>query len=174
MRGFSLIEVLVSFGILIIVFAGVFAVLNVGQMNFGTGMASLDLQQQARQAMDGMTREIRQSKPGNITINPDGGAINFTVPINITTNPITYSSVINYYLNATSNQLVRVHPAGTPPGKILANDITNLSFCCIGGADCFDCQNSTTVQIQMEATKSVRQRNLTSFNLTEQVRLRNE
>ena len=171
MRGFTLIEVLVSFGILIIVFAGVFAVLNVGQMNFGTGMASLDLQQQARQAMDGMTKEIRQSRVNNITISTDRTMVDFTVPINITTNPITYSSVISYYLNA-DNQIIREHPTETT--KVLANDIRNLSFCCIGGSDCFDYQNSTTVQIQMEATKSVRQRNLTSFNLTEQVRLRNE
>lgn len=179
MRGFSLIEVLVSFGILIIMFAGIFAVLNVGQMNFGTGMASLDLQQQARQAMDGMTKEIRQgcqncpNNPNNITIASDGSGINFTVPINITADPITYSSTISYYLNE-DNQVVREYPAGTSP-KILANDITNLSFCYydIDSHSCIDTQ-STTLQIHLGASKTVRQKALTPFNLTEQVRLRNE
>ena len=71
MRGFTLVEVLVSLLILSIVLAGIFAVLNVGQMNWNSSMSSLDLQQQVRQAMDGMSKEIRQSSFSNININPD-------------------------------------------------------------------------------------------------------
>jgi len=171
MRGFTIIEVLISFAILIIVFAGIFAVLNVGGQSWNAGSGSLDLQQQARQAMDGITKELRQSNVNNITIAPDRTAINFTIPMNITTNPITYSSNIGYYLNE-DNQVIREHPVDTT--RVLANNITNLSFCCEGGDSCFDYQNSTIVQIQLEASKSVRQRALTPFNLTEQVRLRNE
>ena len=173
MRGFTLVEILVSLLILSVVLAGIFAVLNVGQMNWNSSMSSLDLQQQVRQAMDGMSKEIRQSSFSNITINPDQGAINFTVPIDITTNPITYSSTINYYLNDNS-QIVREHPSGTT--KILANDISNLSFCCVGivAANCLDYDNSTAVQIYVEGNKTVRGRTYLPFNLTEQVRLRNE
>jgi type II secretory pathway pseudopilin PulG len=172
MRGFSLIEILISSVILIIIFAGVFFVLNAGDQSWNAGTGSLDLQQQVRQAMDGMSKELRQARHGSIIIEPDARSINFTVPINITTNPPTYSSVINYYLNATSSQLERLHPLNTAP-KILANDISDLSFCCQGGSGCSDCQNSTLLQVQVNGTKTVRQRVLTPFNLTQQVRLRN-
>ena len=173
MRGFSLIEILISSVILIIIFTGVFFVLNAGDQSWNAGTGSLDLQQQVRQAMDGMSKELRQTRGGNITIEPDSRSINFTVPISITTDPVTYSSVINYYLNATSNQLERLHPSDAE-SKVLANDIADLSFCCQGGSDCFDCQNSTLLQIQVNGTKTVRQRALTPFNLTEEVGLRNE
>jgi len=173
MKGFTLIEVLISSVILIIIFTGVFLVLNAGDQSWNAGSGSLDLQQQVRQAMDGMSKELRQARGGNITIEPDGRSINFTVPINITTNPVTYSSVINYYLNAAGNQLERVHPVHTAP-KILANDIADLTFCCQGGSGCSDCQNSTLLQIQVNGAKTVRQRALTPFNLTEEVGLRNE
>lgn len=166
-KGLTLIEILVSIAILTIVIAGIFAVLNLGDMTWHSDMGLVDLQQAGRQAMDGMVREVRQSRTSDITISepgPDTGAkIQFIIPLDITTDPITYSETISYYRNS-SNQLIREYPQGET--KVLANYIDSLSFSLSG----------YLVQIQLSAEKTVRNRTL-SFPLTgvftEQVKLRN-
>ncbi len=157
MRGFTLLEILVSVGILSFLIAGIFAVLNVGDMNWHLDMGLLDLQQQARQTMNGMIRELRQSKASAITVNSTSD-ISFSVP------PQTYGDTwigpIRYYLDTQTQQIKREYTSAT---KILANNINSLNFSLSGNI----------MQIQLGAAKTVKQRAL-SFFLTEKVRLRNE
>lgn len=150
-RGFSLVEILVCIVILGIIIAAIFMVSNAANMSWDAFSAMLDLQQQARQAMEGMIREVRQSRPLDITITNLGGRINFFVP--------TSPQSVSYYLQ--SNQIIREHPLGTL--KVLANDINSLSFSLA----------AFILEIQLEARRIVRQRTL-SFLLREKVRLRNE
>lgn len=177
-RGFTLIEILVTSAILSFLIAGIFAILNVADRSQNLDMGLLGLQQEVRQAMDGMTREIRQSgRPtnlsvisDNITIGDNGTSITFSIPYNLSTH--TSISNISYYLdyldsncyqNNNCYPIKRQQPAGTGTTKILANDINSLNFSLSGNI----------MQIQLGAAKTVRQRAL-SFFLTEKVRLRNE
>lgn len=160
-RGFTLLETLVSLAILGVITAGIYMVLNVGNRSYKSDMGLLDLQQEVRQAMSGMIRELKQSNSSTITISNAGARIDFKVPTDITTSPVTYSDFIAYYIS--NNQLLREHPAGT--FRVLANDTSNLNFCWWDGVDCCDstsedCSSLKVVQIQLRAAKTVWGRNL--------------
>lgn len=152
MRGFTLLEILVSVLILGLLFAGIYGVLSVGNIIFGEDINLVDLGQQARQAMDAMVKEIRESKSSEITI-ISGNTISFKVP------PVVYGDPwvgpISYYRDVNDanndgvvNQIIREYPTGTR--KILANDITVLSFSLSGNL----------AEMQLAAQKSVRGREL--------------
>lgn len=163
MRGFTLLEVLISFVILSILTVGIYGVLNISDKTYHNDMGLLDLQQQVRQSMDGMVKELKQSKASLITISNGGARIDFKVPIDLTTSPVTYTDLIAYY--RSGNQVLREFPAGTT--KVLANDINVLNFSLAGNE----------LQVQLSAQKTVRQRVLTfplTGLLTQKVRLRNE
>ena len=173
-NGFTLVEILVTTAILTLVFLGVFSVLNVADMSWNTDMGILDLQQAARQSMDGLTREIRQSDPDrNVTIGNAGLTLQLYVP--------NVSDAINYSLS--NGQIIREHPNGV--NRVLANDISFLSFCwghsngsCTTSRDCGGvCSKSYSLEVQLRATKTVKQRVVTfpsAGPLVEEVKLRNE
>lgn len=173
-KGFSLIEILISAAILSLVILGILGILQFADMTWHSDMGLLDLQQAARQAMDGITREIRRAdRLRNVTIAADGTSIQFYIP--------DYADSITYSLS--NNQIIRQHPGGT--SRVLANDISSLSFCwlhsdgsCTSERDCGGvCSKSYLAQVQLRAGKTVKQRALVfpiAGPLTEQVRLRNE
>lgn len=168
MKGFTLIEVLFTMAIISILIAGLFMVLNMADVTWSLDEGLLGLHQQARQAMDGMVRELRQSTRSNITIT-NGTSIQFSIPTNITSVPVTYSELISY--NVSDRQLIRRHPLDE--SRVVTNDINNLTFSCWNGTNWGDdCSQSNLLQIWLSAGKTVRQRPLL-FNLTEKVRLRN-
>lgn len=167
MRGFTLAEVLVSVVILGFLFAAIYGVLNIGNIIFKDDITLVELQQQARQGMDGMIRELRQSKASVITINSSSD-ISFTIPAQTYGDP--WLGPIRYYLDSGIGQIKRDYAGAT---KILANDITALSFSITGDV----------VEIQLAAKLSARGRELcfpvpycndTSKTLKEKVKLRNE
>lgn len=174
LTGFSLIEILISTAILSLVILGILGILQFADMSWHSDMGLLDLQQAARQAMDGITREIRRVDPlRNVTMAIDGTNIQFYIP--------GYTDSITYSLS--NNQIIREHPSGT--NRVLANDISSLSFCwmhadgsCTTSRDCAGlCPTSYSAQVQLRAGKTVKQRALVfpiAGSLTEQVRLRNE
>ena len=161
MRGFTLLEILVSIVIFAVIISAIFALLKVADISWDSDMGLLDLQQSCRQAMDVMIRELRQSRPASVTLNASRDRVDFFIP--------GITEGVSYYLSG--GQIIREHPAGTT--GVLANHITELSFCCIGGVDCFACSSSKGVLINLQAAKTVKGYPL-SFGLREQVRLRNE
>lgn len=161
-KAFSLVEILTAAAIFTLIIAGIFAIFNIAGISWRSSMGLLDIQQNARLAMDGMTRELRQLKrePGRgITVSANG--ISFYIPG--TTDPIRY--------HLQDNQIIREHPLNTT--QILANNITALSFCCWAGACAADCSTSAVLQVSMQASKLIHGR-LVSLPLIEKVRLRNE
>jgi prepilin-type N-terminal cleavage/methylation domain-containing protein len=154
MKGFTLIEILVVIAILSITIAAIYGVLNIVSMTYNVDLGILDLQQNARQAMDWMVKELRESSPSDITIGAGGDDITFDTP---------NETNIRYYLDASENQIIRRYPPGT--NRIIANNIENLNFSLI----------SSLLEIQITARKpQTPQRQDLSFLLKEQVRLRNE
>ena len=151
MKGFTLVEILVGLFILSVAIAGIYAVLNIGNMTYYIDMDFLDLQQNARRAMDLMVKELRESSPGDIQITAGGGHITFD-----TLNELG----IEYYFNTQDSQIIREYPPGAT--RILANNIETLNFNLSGNL----------LDIQVTARRA--QRRDISFLLREQVRLRNE
>jgi len=165
LTGFTLLELMVSVVILSFLTLCIFAILNIGDMSWRTDMGLLDIHQQARQAMPGMIRELRQSvnnstNPVNIT---NGGAkINFYI--------YNVSKSISYYVQG--DKMIREHPPGTT--RVLATNIQSVNFCCQQGTNCnTTCTNSDVVEVRITAGKTVKFRDIL-FNLTERVKLRNE
>lgn len=115
------------------------------------------MQQTARITLDKMVKELRQTTVSNMTIT-GGTQIQFKIPTDITTTPVTYSSNIEYYLSGTD--LIREYPTGTT--SILAGNISALSFSYAS--------NYLTVQIMV--SKNLKQRTYT-FSLKEKMQLRN-
>ncbi len=176
MRGFTLLEILVSVLILGFIFGAIYGVLNVGNIIFREDITLVQLQQQGRQAMSWMVKEIRKSKPSEITLTEGNTEISFNIPPEAYGDP--WAGPISYYRDindansdGVQDQIIREYPAGT--WKILGNDITTLSFSLSGNL----------VEIQLAAKKTVQDRELcfpvlycndTSKTLKEKVKLRNE
>jgi prepilin-type N-terminal cleavage/methylation domain-containing protein len=148
-KGFTLVELLVSSLLFSIICGIVFLVFNTANSAGFANFDFIDLQQQARQAIDGMSIEIRQNPAAN--------------PINITDgcSKITFTDAgdsISYYLNGS--QIIREYPLNTT--IVIANNISSLCFTSSG----------TTVLISLNATKNTRGRSQT-FSLQEKVMMRN-
>jgi hypothetical protein len=127
-----------------------------GNLVYNQDMGLLDLQEQARQGMNSMVKEIR------------GGLVS-----SYSSNSITLNTGIQYYRDTSTNQLKR-------NTTVLASDINALSFCwwhsdntCTDSRDCSgSCSKSYLLQIDIGASKTVSRRTL-SFSLSEKVELRN-
>jgi hypothetical protein len=168
--GFTFVEVLFSTLILSLVIGGIYGVVSVGNMTYDTDLGLLDLQQNARRAMAWMVRELREGigpgiNPTSVAISSGGSQISFDTP---------NESGIIYYLDSNNDRLIRQYQVSQ---ITLANNISNLNFCCWHSADdtcTADCSDSLVVRIQLSAFNTVRQRDLPVFSLTEKIRLRNE
>lgn len=180
MKGFTLVELLVAILLLCFLIGGIYAVLNLGQKTWDYDMGLLDLQQEARQAMDGMVRELRQGKSSSFNISVNDTRISFSIPNDVSNTSMV--SNITYYLDG-ANKIIRENPSGSNCDsiwddnycKVLASNIIYLNFT----------NSDNILSVKMRAEK-------TAFNkelyfpvkdneenvaeerfLTEQVRLRN-
>ena len=162
--GLTLIEVLVSALILSFLVIGITGVLNIGNLAFPVDMALVELQQQARQALFSMTKELRKAVDMNesciTTIDADSDQITFNT-IDGSTGVKFYRDISDVNSDGIVDQVIREYPSGTR--KILANDIARLKFSFV----------ASVIKIEIRADRVLRQQTL-SFPLTEKVRLRNE
>lgn len=170
--GFTLIELLVCMMIMLFIATGIYGVSNVGERTYATDMGMLELQQQARQSMSGMIRELRQNDASDLTISGGGEDIVFRIPRNISRSDIQYYQNIEY--KKVGTQIIRRH-AGI--GSILANDINSLNFCCWKNGVCgTDCSGAQILEVQLSAQKIVNKKTVSfpsNGTVTEKVRLRN-
>ena len=150
-KGYTLVEALISVLILSFILLGVYGVLHTGNTIITNDNALLEMQQQARNAMDRIVREVRESSTQTITvIDADSDNISFTTP---------NETGIQYYRSGTN--LVREYPPGT--AKNVASNIAYLKFTLVGAL----------LKISLRADKRIYTKTV-SFPLTENVRLRNE
>ena len=146
--GFTLLEALIVALIFSFIAAGIFGVMNVANVSYPTELGLLNLQQQARQTMQWITRETREASLVTITPGSGSDVISFNTP---NETGIQYSVV--------NNQVIRSY-GGT---RTIAFNISSLRFS----------QTGKLLQIQVNAATTVLLRPL-AFSLTEKVRLRNE
>jgi type II secretory pathway pseudopilin PulG len=149
--GYTLVEALISMALLSFILLGVYGVLATGNTIIINDNAILEVQQQARNGMDRIVREVRESSSQTIAVLAvDSDRITFTTPNEVG---------IQYYRSGTN--LVREYPSGT--ARNVANGLARLKFTLSG----------TLLTINIRADKTLYGRTV-SFPLVENVRLRNE
>ena len=201
-KGLSLVELMVTMGIMVII-GGILARFFVlGGAAWHSGDAEIQADQEARKGIVSMARELRQGSSTSLT-NMSGTAYVFTTnsanPINYNSivfrvvtvdasnnNYGAYGSVITpagtpkwsnpitYYVN--NNQLIRLqNVAGVNVAKVLANNVTGLTFCLqnwsyvLNGQAC----SVKTLLITLQTTKTTAERRQIPMTLTSSVLLRN-
>ena len=153
-KGYTLVELIVVLLLLSVILIGVYGTLITGNNIYIRDITLLDMEQQTRNAVDRIVREVRQASSQVITTNfnnTTNDKIVFTIPT---------ATGIQYYLSGTN--LVREYPAGTI--RNVASNISLLKFTL----------TSSLLQIQVRADKVIYSTNTISFPLVEKVRLRNE
>ena len=162
MKGFTLLEILVTILIFTFIIGGMYGVLNISRTNYDTNLVSLNLQRQIRQGMSRLIREIRQGSFSSFS--SDGN--------NYLTFNTTQATGVKYFVGNTTVSgntywyLKREYPTGT--NITIANDISYMNVTTGTGMH--------TKKITLNASKTFysgwRTRNLT-FNLTGQAEVRN-
>ena len=151
MKGLTLIEVLFATFILILIAGAIYVITSITMISWDSGRGKLEVVQELRQAMDGMTRESRQGSLSSVDVLDGGSRLVFSIP--------DINSTISYYLQ--NNQLIREHPAGTK--KVLANNVDYLNFNL----------SSSELEIRIQANKTIKNAPHI-FSLVEGVKLRND
>jgi hypothetical protein len=77
-RGSTVLELLITIVIMLVVFAVVYGALVLGQRYLSSEAIGLDLDAQARAALDGMLRELRSSGPARLAAPAPGARSGFT------------------------------------------------------------------------------------------------
>lgn len=151
MKAFTLVEMMVSsviFGALFLALLGVF---TFGNSAYQRDVSLLELQQNARNGMDRLLREVRESRASVITsVSAQNDRISFQTPTR---------TGVQYYVN--NGQLIREYPAGTP--HVIAGQISGATFS----------KNGKLLTIGLLAQRTYGE-GVFSFPLRKTVRLRNE
>lgn len=135
MRGFTLVEIMVTSVILAVLIVALFLVLSIGQSSWLNADVSIQLRQEIARAIIVMGQELNETSPAkiNITLNNPGSSIIFKVPQDLNgdgyvvtaAGDLEWSPSIAYSLNA-SGQIQRAVSGGAT--TIIANNITALQF----------------------------------------------
>jgi prepilin-type N-terminal cleavage/methylation domain-containing protein len=122
MKGFTLVEIMISVAIMAGMIVGLFQVFETGRNVYDSNQALMQKQRIVQQVLGGMVRELRQARLSDITINGTNDQIDFVIPVSV--DPVTMSSNIEYSIN--NNQIIRTHPPGAQ--TVLAVNVDNLTF----------------------------------------------
>lgn len=135
LRGWTLLELVMSASILLVVIAAVLNFLSLQTDFWEYSTTQTDVRSDLEHAMDAMARELRSAQrvtPGSspsITIPnaPDNTTMTLYVPtaVDSSTGIITWSSAIQYTYDPASQQLRRVQDGIT---RILASNVTSAAF----------------------------------------------
>jgi hypothetical protein len=156
-RGLTLLEIMVALAILIIALAAIWGLATNSIRSFGVGEDFLDIQQNARVALEKFSEEARWAS-GIVSGVPLGGpvclgglcpdSVAFEVP---DSNPLIPGCryQVRFYRDAASNTFQRrILPVSgscpTPPPQSLASHVTNLVFLYCNAATPAVCVNSST------------------------------
>lgn len=119
-KALTLIELMASVTIFLIVISSIFGSLAIGQKVWSASSTNIALQQNARNAMFMMVKELRQATSTSIVISNAGAQIDFTV-----------EDLGSVRYDLSSNQLRRTNGSGaSPDGRpiVLANSINTVVF----------------------------------------------
>ncbi len=131
-RGFTLIELMIVTGILSIIVVAIFAVLEMGRKSWYLGTDKIEVQQNARLAVDYMVKELRQAK----IILTGTESIRFNLPAGASGGSTLWGTDEIEYLRDTgdlnsdgeTNQILRRIIDSSDAPKVIANNITSVQF----------------------------------------------
>ena len=176
--GFGLVELMVVMAIFSTFFALVFGVLTNSNRTWKLGHDKLTEQQEARRAMNTITRLLKQSNPSwaangtnyPVTISEGNSRIDFYQPVfDASGNIVTLKKII-FRLNL-SQQLLRKE--GTASEQVVASSVSYLNFS--GGCPGCGAFNCATVANDCPVVAiEVRTKKKNEFPLLSQVTLRNQ
>ncbi len=142
---------LVSTSIMVFILLCAYGVLNLGNRIYINDKVLLEMEQQARNGLQRMEKEIRQASSHTIvSLGAGSDQLTFSIPS---------ANNVMYYLTGTN--LTREFPAGTK--RTVASNIGRLQFSV----------NNKVMTIDIRADKTIYNRTV-SFPLIQKVRLRNE
>ncbi len=192
-KGLSLVELMVTVAIVVVIGGILARFLILGGAAWHSGDAEIQAVQEARKGMTSMTRELRQTSSAGLTTMA-GGAYVFNTNYNsivfkvvtivagnnnygafgsVITNAGTpnWSAPVTYYVN--NGQLIRMQPNTT--NKVLANDVTGLTFCLQNTSYVLNGQTCpvTTLLVTLQTTKTTPEQRLIPMTLTSAILLRN-
>lgn len=130
LRGFTLVEVLMTVVIFAVLFGVCFTILLSGSDSWQVNSTQMQLQQNLRRAMNWIKEDLIEAGQSTITNVPANGSwyntITFSVPSGVSGNAITWASPSIQFLlgGASSNELQRT--SGTT--KTVAQYIQSLQF----------------------------------------------
>jgi hypothetical protein len=136
--GFSLIELTIATGIMLVVTAGVFTLMNPTQGSFATEPEIADMQQRLRVASDTLYKDLVMAGAGAYSGANVGSLTTFFAPIlplrsgSVNDDPPgTYrtDTVTLYYVPATSSQTTIKHKMPSPSNELKVDEVENDSNC---------------------------------------------
>ena len=134
MKGFTLVEILVSTVILTILILAAFQVMETGRSSWFTGDVSVQLRQEIIKTFMRMERELKETRASQISLGSGASSSSLTFRIPQDNNGdgtildafgnVEWSGNITYAVNG-SNQITRTASGLT---TIIANNVINLQF----------------------------------------------
>ncbi len=169
--GYTLIEMLIVLSIVSFLFSAVFGVLNIGNTSFSAGSARQTVENQARQGLEGMLRELYESSGGTVVLSEGNSVITFKLPVGVNgSGNLLWGAqgVENYKIKylVESNQLVREVLDSSDnliSRKVLATDILSLAFVHAG----------SIMSITLNAQKKVKGNDFVAQAVSSKVAFRN-
>lgn len=79
--GYTLIEMLIVLAIVTLLFSAVFGVLTASNTSFNTASARQTIENQARQGLDNMLRELYETNGGRVVLSGANSVITFKLPV---------------------------------------------------------------------------------------------
>lgn len=163
-RGFTLLEVMVSVAVFSIIMMLTGMILQGGGDQARLASLKMNLQESSRESLYRMGLEIRESSPSRVAVGANGSSLTFQIPANVSNaGVITWSNSITYQRGGNGNQLVRVSGGQT---RILANDIQNVNFSATGAP-------VSTIVFSVTAQRALINGRVLSVASTGEARLRN-
>lgn len=177
-KGFTLVELMIVVLVFTVLFAALLTVLTSSQRSWITGHNQLEEQQEARKAVDSITKLLRKSNPDwvisgvHYPVSITGGnRIDFYEPVFDVNGNITDLKKVTFKINPSdSTQLLKKE--GTADAVVVANTIVNVAFS--GGcAGCTSFSCTTVANDCPVVTLQVTTNKNSDFTLVNQVSLRN-
>jgi type IV pilus assembly protein PilW len=164
-EGFTLIEILISVSIFALVIIGIYNLFDTSRATYVSGQRKVDVQQNARVALDEIVREIRMTGyfPENFTTPPASPLL--ANPIQVATNAalaiygdVDGGGASNVFLFCLDGSLVRRQRAAAggasaytcTAGQVMAENVTSLSFTYLA-ADNTPIPNPPTAPYQLDS-----------------------
>lgn len=184
--GFTLIEVLITVFIAVVIIAGLFTSLSAGQVSFPLSAVKVDLQSRVRLIEEWMVKDARQTVSWDIANNsPSPNHIKFrrVSGVNITTGDyVLGNNYTEYNYDDSAAKITRniIDSGGSTVKTWEFTDIVDSPFYTVDFTDTIvplnedDLRNSGTLIITIKGQRNVRGSLNVGYNLSTEVKIRNE